>query len=289
MNLRNFNQLLPKRSFKPARMIHQMAPWVPTFIQSTKNNPKPFLPFQLATVDVHTNKPRCRTLVFRDFLFMDKKSNVLTFHIDLRSNKVGESFSLSCPTPVEACFYFAETREQYRFSGQCFLITRKQHSKIPQDITHKYGIISPSVCGHHKDELYQFATGAEGQNFTCNDNGGQERVLFQGDFKPPLEKEWEMEVNRQWFRLSRASKSQYRKPNPGTELTTESSKLLDKINRGVDGSKEEAGLENFAIACICVDEVDYLNLTSGSGDERVIFSRSVEGGTENWDERHVCP
>ncbi|CAR25952.1 hypothetical protein ZYGR_0A05230 [Zygosaccharomyces rouxii] len=286
--MRNCNQLLPTRSFNPTRMIHQMAPWVPTFIQSTKNNPKPFLPFQLATVDVHTNKPRCRTLVFRDFLFMDKRSNVLTFHIDLRSNKVAESFSLDSPTPVEACFYFAETREQYRFSGHCFLITKRNHSEIPQDVTHRYGIISPSVCGHHKDELYKFATEDERQHSTDNSNR-QERVLSQGDFKPPLEQEWGMELKRQWSRLSRSSKSQYRKPNPGTELTTQSSNLLDKINRGVDGSKEETGLENFAIACICVDEVDYLNLTSGSGDERVIFSRSVEGGTENWDEKHVCP
>lgn len=286
--MRNCSQLLQRSGINLGLMIHQMAPWVPTFIQSKKNNPKPFLPFQLATVDVHTNRPRCRTLVFRDFLFMDKRSNVLTFHIDSRSNKVHESFGLDGSTPVEACFYFAETREQYRFSGQCFLITKKNLNQIPQDVVKNYGIISPSVCGHHKDELYKF--GEEGERETTPDeSGGQERVLFQGDFKPPLEQEWAMELRRQWSNTSRTSKSQYRKPNPGTELTTERSNLLDKINRGVDGSKEDTGLENFAIACICVDEVDYLNLTSGSGDERVVFSRSTDCGADNWDEKHVCP
>ncbi|AQZ13052.1 YGR017W [Zygosaccharomyces parabailii] len=287
--MRNMNQLLRKTSLVKPEMIHQMAPWVPTFIQSTKNSNGPFIPFQLATVEENSHKPRCRTMVFRDFLFKDKRSNVLTFHTDLRSNKVHNSFhGVEDSAPIEACFYFPETREQYRFSGRCFLIT-KNHTNIAEDIVTNYGILSPSVCGHHRVELYEHATAEEqDMNPDVAQANSQEKMLLLKDFKPPLEKEWGMEIRRQWSHLSRASKSQYRKPNPGVALTSETSNKLDKINRGVDGSKEETGLENFAIACLCVDEVDYLNLTSGSG-ERVMFTRSHEAGTDNWDERHVCP
>ncbi|CAI4956208.1 AVN_HP_G0102510.mRNA.1.CDS.1 [Saccharomyces cerevisiae] len=207
-------------------MSHQMAPWIPMFIQSCKNNTEPFVSFQFATVDELTNKPRCRTVVFRDFLFHDKRTNVLTFNTDMRSSKITESFitpnsnnssdSKRCETPFfEACFYFPETWEQYRFSGQCFTIS-KQFKKIPAEIVTK-------------------------------------------------------------------------KPAPGQKLTSETSKQLDKLHRGVDGAKEDAGLENFGIVCLCVDSVDFLNLKEGSGGERWIFQKTDGKDEDLWEEQEVCP
>lgn len=282
-----------------------MAPWVPTFIQSTKNDTQPFLPFQLATVDEKTNKPRCRTVVFRDFLFKDKRSNVLTFNTDLRSGKIEESFNTGSDniTPVEACFYFPETMEQYRFSGKCFIVSKK-HFTIPQVLVQAYGLLSPSVCQHHKEELYQYEAEVDGEEEI--DHNGKEpeskpamkhlqqkdELLGLKDSQPPKEKEWNMEILRQWYSLSRSSRSQYRKPDPGKPITNETSKQLDKIQRGVDGTNENAGLENFAIVCLCIDQVDYLNLKGGSGGERVIFKRAIDKdstGIEYWDEEHVCP
>lgn len=280
-------------------MIHQMAPWVPTFIQSTKNNTQPFLPFQIATIDELNNKPRCRTVVFRDFLFKDKKSNVLTFNTDLRSGKIEESFprGLESTTPVEACFYFPETMEQYRLSGQCFLVSKKTLN-ISEKIVEKYGIVSPGASGHHKEELYQYEDevceemGFKAEKSNRDSDDGEKKQTKEGDVRPPTSKEWNMEIRRQWYSLSRTSRSQYRKPDPGKPITSETSKKLDKIQRGVDGTDENAGLENFALVCLCIDKVDYLNLKNGSGGERLIFTRSNEEDSddlENWVEEHVCP
>lgn len=292
-------------------MIHQMAPWVPTFIQSTKNNTQPFLPFQLATIDKKTNTPRCRTVVFRDFLFKDKRSNVLTFHTDIRSGKMEESFSgdLNSSAPVEACFYFPETMEQYRFSGECFIVCEK-HLNVSPELSRKYGILSPSVCGHHKQELYEYEAELDEERASRED-GKQEDIgkpkpnepqpsvdtsanalLEPTDFQPPTIKEWNMEVRRQWYSNSRSSRSQYRKPEPGKPITSETSKQLDKIQRGVDGANENAGLDNFAVVCLCIQQVDYLNLKGAGGGERAIFSRVTDNhntSLECWDEEHVCP
>lgn len=286
-----------------------MAPWVPTFIQSTKNNTMPFMPFQLATIDKKDLKPRCRTVVFRDFLFKDKRTNILTFNTDTRSGKIEESFNgdLGKSTPVEACFYFPETMEQYRFSGECFIVSEKHLNVLPELARH-YGILSPSVCGHHKEDLYQYEAELDeeeearqnGTDQQGNDNSqGTQSTQYQGnrlleptDFQPPSVKEWNMEVRRQWHSISRTSRSQYRKPDPGKPVTCETSKRLDKIQRGVDGTSENAGLDNFAVVCLCIDQVDYLNLKGGSGGERVKFSRVTDEHNVNiecWDEEHVCP
>lgn len=277
------------------KMIHQMAPWVPTFIQSTKNNTQPFLPFQIATTDELTNTPRCRTVVFRDFLFKDKKSNVLTFNTDIRSGKIKESFpnGLDTTAPIEACFYFPETMEQYRLRGSCFLVSKKT-SNISKKIVEKYGIVSPGVSGHHKEDLYKYedevneAMGIENTNATTGENNAAKGSVI----RPPTTTEWQMEIRRQWYSLSRTSRSQYRKPDPGKPITSETSEKLDKIQRGVDGTDENAGLENFALVCLCIDKVDYLNLKNGSGGERLIFTRTADedaNDLENWIEEHVCP
>ncbi|CAI4039283.1 hypothetical protein SMKI_07G2640 [Saccharomyces mikatae IFO 1815] len=290
-------------------MSHQMAPWVPMFIQSCKNNTEPFVSFQFATVDKLTNKPRCRTVVFRDFLFHDKKTNVLTFNTDMRSSKITESFlapkssncrgNKKCETPFfEACVYFPETWEQYRFSGQSFTISR-QFKEIPDDIVAKYDIFSPRFSETSDDSTDEDTdTSINDDNDKNNDinddnklieiTDNDERHNAENDYYPKPE-EWEAELLRQWSSLSRHTKSLYRKPAPGQKLTSETSKQLDKLHRGVDGAKEDVGLENFGIVCLCVESVDFLNLKEGRGGERWVFQKTDGKDEDLWEEQEVCP
>ncbi|EJS43701.1 YGR017W [Saccharomyces arboricola H-6] len=292
-------------------MSHQMAPWVPMFIQSCKNNTEPFVSFQFATVDKSTNKPRCRTVVFRDFLFHDKKTNILTFNTDMRSSKITESFvgtkpngsrgNQACETPFfEACVYFPETWEQYRFSGQIFTIS-KQCKEIPVKLITKYDIYSPrfsEMSDNSTDE--DIDTSINDDDDKTNDNINDDKKLIETiaddrhhedeDDYYPQSQEWEAELLRQWSSLSRHTKSLYRKPAPGQKLTSETRKKLDKLHRGVDGAKEDAGLENFGIVCLCIDSVDFLNLKEGRGGERWIFQKTDGHDEEDlWEEQEVCP
>lgn len=341
-------------------MIHQMAPWVPQFIQSCKNHTQAFVPFTFATVDTQTMKPKCRTVIFRDFLFHDKRSNVLTFTSDLRGDKVKEIRGNGETTaPFEACFYFPNTWEQYRFSGECFVVSQRDMPAVVQHYASQdagliaYPILSPSVCGHiqellkydrcshgeegdgngncaHHDES-QDAT-PEGHETNAHNHGhthtlgaggaGGARarpsaldadddtarvlsrtstrssgctpkrdILSPADYKPPSAHEWQLELQRQWAILSRSTKAQFRKPDPGTPLTSGTSQQLDKIQRGVDGANENAGFDNFGVVCLCVHQVDYLNLKDGRGGERWKYNCHREPGTrlETWVEEEVCP
>ena len=307
-------------------MIHQMAPWVPQFIQSWKNESQKFTPFYFATLDPQTNQPKCRTVIFRDFLFHDKRSNVLTFTTDMRGDKVKEILAAGGETaPFEACFYFPGSWEQYRFSGKCFVVSRQKTPPVttkynePEAGTIEYSILSPSVYGG-APELYQHQN-AEDDGHVSSDNeeteqegaaeprtarpnlsrsstrssdrspGAHHSILTPAEYCPPLAKEWDLELARQWANLSRSTKAQFRKPDPGTPVTSETSKQLDKIQRGVDGAKENTGFDNFGVVCLCIDKVDFLTLKDGRGGERWKFHRHVEPEThlESWVEEEVCP
>lgn len=71
---------------------------------------------QLATVrsDGH---PANRTVVFRGFL---EETNQLQFVTDVRSQKVEQ---IAHTSAAEACWYFPNTREQFRLSGQLTLVS----------------------------------------------------------------------------------------------------------------------------------------------------------------------
>ncbi|MGB3208160.1 MAG: Npun_F5749 family FMN-dependent PPOX-type flavoprotein [Crinalium sp.] len=70
---------------------------------------------QLATVRTD-GRPANRTVVFRGFL---ENTNQLKFITDSRSEKVEQIQHLSWG---EACWYFPETREQFRISGQLIVV-----------------------------------------------------------------------------------------------------------------------------------------------------------------------
>lgn len=74
---------------------------------------------QLATVRVD-GRPANRTLVFRGFL---EQTDQLKFAVDHRSQKVDQ---INYSSWAEACWYFAETREQFRIFG-CLTLVGTDH------------------------------------------------------------------------------------------------------------------------------------------------------------------
>ncbi|AFY96196.1 Npun_F5749 family FMN-dependent PPOX-type flavoprotein [Chamaesiphon minutus] len=74
--------------------------------------------FQLATVDLDL-RPHNRTLVFRGWREQGSQLQSVT---DVRSSKAINL--LACASPLaEVCWYFPETREQFRLSGTLRLVT----------------------------------------------------------------------------------------------------------------------------------------------------------------------
>jgi pyridoxamine 5'-phosphate oxidase len=74
--------------------------------------------FQLATVDVDL-RPHNRTLVFRGWLEPGSQLQSVT---DVRSSKAINLLTGASPL-AEVCWYFPETREQFRLSGTLKLVT----------------------------------------------------------------------------------------------------------------------------------------------------------------------
>lgn len=72
--------------------------------------------FQLATVQAN-GQPANRTLVFRGFLGDTNQIKIIT---DLRSEKINQ---IQQQAWGEICWYFTETREQFRIAGELSLIT----------------------------------------------------------------------------------------------------------------------------------------------------------------------
>ena len=99
----------------------------------------------------------------------------------------------------------------------------------------------------------------------------------------PTPEEWRKEYLRIWDSMQGSMKSSFRRPPPGTPLTEEKAHLIDKISRGVDGSSDESGQENFVVMVMFVNSADLL---LDRLCKRFQYQR-VEG-TE-WIEQEVCP
>lgn len=94
-----------------------LTPWRSPLNHALEHNPHSTARYlQLATVQAN-NRPANRTVVFRGF-YAD--TDQLKFVIDIRSQKVEE---IKHQPWAEACWYFLETREQFRISGSLTLVT----------------------------------------------------------------------------------------------------------------------------------------------------------------------
>lgn len=302
----------------PMIQFQYMAPWVPTFNSSVQaelvasNNTPPFVSFQFATCD-DQGYPHNRTLVFRGFLFDDKSNNILTFTTDKRMSKYQELINND---KFEAVFYFAKLKKQFRFRGRARIIDEEYKPLIdlssiqPKTILQKHisrnsddsdedsdaesedGQLSLHVKAHHNKQLnpvsYPVLSPTLNQKLqreksTTNLSYTNLHDLSAIDYYPPQQNEWEQEITRQWANLLKNLKSTFRKPLPLTPLTADNQKLIDKIARGVDGKKEEAGLTNFAVVALFVDYVDLVELEK---DRRYIYKKD---GYHTWSEEEVCP
>lgn len=78
--------------------------------------------FQLATVSP-MGLPSCRTVVFRGF---EANSNNIIIHTDSRSVKISH---IEHNPQVEICWYFPNSREQFRVVGKAIIIDGKSQPK----------------------------------------------------------------------------------------------------------------------------------------------------------------
>lgn len=99
-------------------MSNYLAPWRTHLYRALHlNNSLPHSRyFQLATVTVE-GLPQNRTVVFRGFL---ENTNQIKIVTDLRSEKVNQ---IQHQSWGEICWYFTQTREQFRLMGKLLLIT----------------------------------------------------------------------------------------------------------------------------------------------------------------------
>lgn len=85
---------------------------------------------QLATVKPNGH-PANRTVVFREFL---AETNCLTFITDIRSEKIKH---LAANPAAELCWYFTQTREQFRLSGEVQAIASSDKNERSRQIRHE--------------------------------------------------------------------------------------------------------------------------------------------------------
>ncbi|MBD2108464.1 Npun_F5749 family FMN-dependent PPOX-type flavoprotein [Nodosilinea sp. FACHB-13] len=95
-----------------------LAPWRSALARALhRNRSRPYSRyFQLATITL-TGRPANRTVVFRGWL---PDSNTLTLVTDQRSAKVAD---IAAHPWAEACWYFTDTREQFRLAGSIQVVT----------------------------------------------------------------------------------------------------------------------------------------------------------------------
>lgn len=93
-----------------------LAPWRSPLAQALECNRQPNARYlQLATIR-ENNRPANRTVVFRGF-YAD--TDQLKFVVDARSQKI---IQIEQQPWAEACWYFPQTREQFRISGSLTLV-----------------------------------------------------------------------------------------------------------------------------------------------------------------------
>lgn len=104
-----------------------LAPWRSPLARALhRNRSRPYSRyFQLATV-TPGGRPANRTVVFRGWL---PDSNTLTLITDQRSAKVAD---IAAHPWAEACWYFTDTREQFRLAGSIQVVTAKANPTLLQ-------------------------------------------------------------------------------------------------------------------------------------------------------------
>lgn len=297
------------RTFELSSMIYQyLAPWVPYFQQAITqqlqvDDSLPFIPMQLATIDCETGFPHVRTVVYRGFLFDDTTTNVLTCTTDKRMAKYSQ---LLANDAVEIVCYFPKLKKQFRFSGVARLVDSDHFPEIDLPVTKtSFHSSDEEDDEDEEDESLELKINSSTVPHNRRDDKSHTRLIYpvispsllttlKGNEDsytnlssltcyPPTNEDWSNEVERQWNSLSKSLKKSFRKPPPLSEIDDAKLKLIDSINRGVDGKKEEDGYKNFAVISLFVESVDFVDLDK---DRRYIYKKN---GTGIWSETEVCP
>lgn len=116
----------------PAATSPALAPWRSPLARALhRNRSRPYSRYlQLATVR-SDGRPANRTVVFRGFR---DPFNDLLFITDTRSDKIGP---LAAHPYGEACWYFTQTREQFRLNGLLTLVTAATTAPPWSDLRHR--------------------------------------------------------------------------------------------------------------------------------------------------------
>lgn len=183
----------------------------------------------------------------------------------------------SCSKKVET-IGFHQPEENQSLVSQYLSKIHDNEKKFKISEPLHYKLFSPSYLGTMKDSAVSLA------------ELGQRLTLQESDNKPisrtPTKEEWQAERLRVWNSLSRSMKTSYKKPTPGSPLTEENRKLLDAINRGVDGNNSSSGYENFVVVCMFVELVDEVVLGGSGYDHRYLYRLT---SNDTWKEYEVCP
>lgn len=161
----------------------------------------------------------------------------------------------------------------FRDSMSPFLNINNEINQSCQSVSISYPIISPTLAS----KIQQDTSSLNISYTNLHDMSNLE-------YLPPSTYEWDQELKRQWYTLLKNLRSSFRKPSPKTRLNNENQKIIDKISRGVDGNKEEAGFKNFSIVGLFIDYVDLVELDK---DRRYIYKKDAQ--SHLWSEEEVCP
>lgn len=299
-------------------MLQSLALWNPSFTSAMQTEletgDSQFTTFNFANVDSN-NYPSTRTCILRGFLFDQEKTNILLFTTDKRSSKYRD---LLLNPRFDACFYFSKLRKQFRFKGVVRMISddlvpiisHDNDNNDNNDINEKRSDSDTSIIDnelqsligqylslsnteksiyeplHYKLYSQKFIKSFEDSSISLSELGNKMNKNNNLISKIPTAQEWEDERLRVWNALSRSMKKSFKKPLPGSPLTEENRKLLDAINRGVDGNNSSTGYENFVVICMFVDLVDEVVLGGSGYDRRYLYRRTHNG---LWKEQEVCP
>lgn len=272
-----------------------MPPWVPALDSCISQSPRPHT-FTFCTVSLD-NRPRARTCVLRSWLFNDKSTGVLIFTTDKRSSKISDLNHNN--GNFEACFYFENTSMQFRLSGFAQVLSLDQYPTMaqhPQSVQTSF-IQSPPSPSFYPQSLANTPPSSDEDWFESKSFAAAAYPVYSPSWKSlhdiyshdcgqppvPTATEWKQEYLRIWSEMRHSAKSSFRRPMPGTALTKPSANLIDAISRGVDGTSDDVGLENFSVMVMFINGADVL---ADKVNRRSLYER-VEG--DDWVEQEVCP
>jgi len=212
---------------------------------------------QLATVR-EDNRPSNRTVVYRGFL---NDTENITFITDRRSQKVEE---LRRRPYGEICWYFPETREQYRFSGSCIVVhsdgvepSCHDSSSSPWNSKscHTDPSLAPSVLSGARQKIWSILSDPGRAQFSWPAPRLPKDI---GDFGSLSED------------LGAAPGSDPESETAVSEAAARNSKEAAKVRKEAEEQRitivpaEAPAPDSFSLVVLCVDEVDHVQLFENS-------------------------